>query len=92
MAVVRGESGVVKAGPQIAATLGKWSVEVTPSEDDTVSVWMTASVLSRHAVYSRCRPLDVVLSVFRREWMWSGVDVDCSGATVSLRAGPPRIR
>ena len=90
MAIVRGDRGVLKAGHQIAALVGPWSASIQPN-GETVDVTIEATVRQRHPVYSRWRPVDLILTVYNREWIWTDVDLG-EGETVTVHAGPPRIR
>lgn len=90
MAIVRGSGGVLKAGHQIAATVGAWSADIHPVSDDVAMVQVEAQIVSRHPVYGRMAGLDLRLAIGNREWVWRDVSLT-DGPLLTISLGRPVI-
>jgi hypothetical protein len=67
--VMRGPSGEIRHGYQVAARLGKW--EAMPRNETEMS--FTASVVSVDEYWILQEPLEVALRLARTEWVWREV-------------------
>lgn len=92
---IKGVTGMLLAGPDVAATLGPWLL-ATPREafaDGRLTV--TASVLSRDPyLAAHARAFDLSLDLGPTSWLWRGVGVSALDApTVIITAsGAPEVR
>lgn len=85
---IRGAGGVLRAGYQRAASLGRWTLTRRGSDYD-----LLAELVEPDAFWITSRPLTLRLALPNRHWVWRIEDVliTATALTVVL-TGPPDIR
>lgn len=88
MREVRGQSGQVVAGYQLAASLGAWLLVPAGAHRYTVSA--AATHTSEH--WLNYRPLRLVLDIGWSQWSWDSVELRWQGDRVTaVVTGRPRV-
>lgn len=89
---MRGPSGEIVFGYQVAATLGAWTA--TPNITNTEGlILLKAAVKEADDYWLSQEPLLVKLKFGRTEWIWENVRVVRDGTTIHVDLkGKPEIR
>lgn len=77
-----GEAGELRVGYQVAATLGKWSLDAEPRLPLTYAC--EATVASEHGYWMTQGPMDLALFIGQTEWLWRGVTLARVGGQVEI--------
>jgi hypothetical protein len=81
---VTGQYGELRVGYQAAVTLGEWEIVPVSLPGARPTFRFTARITHEHAVWSRLRPQDLVLSAGTAEWVWHGVSIERRGDEACL--------
>ena len=90
MVRVEGHTGALCVGYQVAATLGVWALELLPELPRRYRFEAKVTAVSEHWLAQR--PIDVVVDVGPKRWLWRGVEPSLAGATLTLTLqGMPQV-
>ena len=81
---ISGPSGELRYGYFVAARIGKWK---------KAGGRVTAPLLASNSVYVSRRPLDLVLVLGTRRWIWRGVEAQLVGsrAVIMVTGDRPEV-